>query len=633
MVKQVKAEVQSEPNLQRAVEKVREQVVANPKMDREVAQKVEQALKEAIQLQQIGQESIGRDRFNQALAKAEVELKQIETRQPAQATQVSQTDQETTEPRPSEVVKQVKAEVQNEPNLQRAVEKVREQVVSNPKMDREVAQKVEQALNATVQLQKIGQEPAGRAHLQQVLTKAEVELKQIEAHQTSQQSAQQSQNSQLRESIKQVREQIQTEPDIQKILQKVQDIVTNNKNVDPETTRNIERIANQANQLDQAGRERLTKMLQQVETTLSNQNQMQQKGQENVSSTIQKEQPIINNLQQQNSSMKNQEMAEQAKTNGIRPSESINNALKQLQREPNLEKALDQVRKEITSNPNIDLKIIAKAEKALNQATQLQDKGRELAARQQITKELTEVQQELAKTEPKINTEQKSLQEQIQYELNEQLQGLNIQSKDILVTKVTEKLAQATHDFRELKREITRNLDSVERVINTFKKNAYPQAKQMLETAISKLDNAILKSDMMLFTDMKTEKQLMNASSQLAEAKKLLAKGDHAEAGRIVNEVKTLIDKLIFKPSEQKIMHYVNKESMSLGNSTPTQQMLAQFSEAAHGTLNQEPSARQMYEMVRSLGLNHESDVANSLVFHKNDQFGQSQQEQQQHKT
>ncbi len=71
----------------------------------------------------------------------------------------------------------------------------------------------------------------------------------------------------------------------------------------------------------------------------------------------------------------------------------------------------------------------------------------------------------------------------------------------------------------------------MERVINTFKKNAYPQAKQMLETTISKLDNAILKSDMMLFTDMKTEKQLMNASTQLAEAKKLLAKGDHDRSG------------------------------------------------------------------------------------------------------
>ena len=107
------------------------------------------------------------------MAKAEVELKQIESRQPAQATQVSQTDQDTIESRPSEVVKQVKAEVQSEPNLQRAVEKVREQVVSNPKMDREVAQKVEQALKEATQLQKIGQEPAGRAQLQQALAKAE----------------------------------------------------------------------------------------------------------------------------------------------------------------------------------------------------------------------------------------------------------------------------------------------------------------------------------------------------------------------------------------------------------------------------------------------------------------------------
>ena len=92
IVKAARAEVQSEPNLQKAVEKVREQVVANPKMDREVAQKVEQALKEATQLQRVGQEPAGRDRVQQALAKAEVEFKQIETRQPAQPTQASQQD-------------------------------------------------------------------------------------------------------------------------------------------------------------------------------------------------------------------------------------------------------------------------------------------------------------------------------------------------------------------------------------------------------------------------------------------------------------------------------------------------------------------------------------------------------------
>ena len=124
-------------------------------MEREVAQKVEQVLKEVIQLQKIGQESIGRNRLDQALVKAEVELKQIETRQPAQVIQVTQTDQDAVESHPSEVVRQVRSEVQNEPNLQRAVEKVREQVVANPKMDREVAQKVEQTLKEATQLNKL----------------------------------------------------------------------------------------------------------------------------------------------------------------------------------------------------------------------------------------------------------------------------------------------------------------------------------------------------------------------------------------------------------------------------------------------------------------------------------------------
>ena len=49
----MKSEIQQEPNLEKAVEKVRDQVVNNPKIDREVAQKVDQAVKETVQLQQI----------------------------------------------------------------------------------------------------------------------------------------------------------------------------------------------------------------------------------------------------------------------------------------------------------------------------------------------------------------------------------------------------------------------------------------------------------------------------------------------------------------------------------------------------------------------------------------------------
>ena len=52
------------------VEKVQDQVVNNPKIDREVRLKVEQALKESISLQKVGHELAGRDRPQQALPKS-----------------------------------------------------------------------------------------------------------------------------------------------------------------------------------------------------------------------------------------------------------------------------------------------------------------------------------------------------------------------------------------------------------------------------------------------------------------------------------------------------------------------------------------------------------------------------------
>ena len=551
--------------------------------------------------------------FNKHLSKAEVELKQLESRQPAQQTQASNT----TEPRSSETVKNVRAEVQQEPNLQKAVEKVRDQVVNNQNVDREVAQKVEQALKETVSLQKVGQESVGRDRLQQALAKAEVELKSIESrHQTSPSQPVQTEGAtQDKENIKQLQSLIKTETDTTKIAQKVQDLITNNKSIDSETTQNLDRLAKQAHQLDQAGRQRLTNMLKQVESTL-------QQDSEQISSTNAKQTNVQPTQTQSTNGASESVTAKQPL-----PSESITKALKALQTEPNLEEAISKVRKELTSNPNIDLKTVNTTENSLNSAQQLLDKGREMAARQQLTNELKSVQQELIKTEPKMATESKAVQDSMQYDLNEQLQALGLQSKDILVTKVTQQLAQATHDFREIKREITRNLDQAERIINNFKQHAYPHTKLVLEETISKLDKAILKSDMMLFTDMRTEKQLLQASTQLAEAKKLLSQGNHAEASKIVHDVKNMMDKINFKPSQQKIIHYVKGESEALQHRSPTQQLLTKMSDTAYSA--SEPSPRAMYDMVRSLGLNHESDVANSLVFHKNDSASGQEQQQQ----
>ena len=301
-------------------------------------------------------------------------------------------------------------------------------------------------------------------------------------------------------------------------------------------------------------------------------------------------------------------------------------AIKLIQQEPHFTKVIEGIRNETNKISGLDPQIAQKLENTLSQAIQLKDQGRELAARQLLAKELTEIGKKLAKSEPQINPT--ASQEAVQYDMNEQLQALNLSSKDILVTRISQKLAQATADFRNLKRDLTRNLNQVEHSLNTFKNNGASQAKQVLEATITKLDHAILKSDMMLFTDMKTEKQLLQASSQLAEAKKLLAKGQHVEAGKIVHEMKNLIEKVVFQPSQQKIVHYVKGESLALNQSAPEQQLLTKMTQAASGTQNNpEPSARQMFEMVRTLGLNHESETAQSLVFQKNAQIEQSHEQ------
>ncbi|HHY74206.1 MAG TPA: hypothetical protein GX497_13485 [Bacillus bacterium] len=743
-VKQVKEEIQREADLQKVIDKVRDQVVNNPKVNQEVAEKIDKALTEARQLQQDGREPMGRERLTQALEQAEQELKQVEARQQqitkneqgqatqqqpkaeqgqqlqqpkveqqmqpqqdrrpteqqSKAEQLNQTQQavRTTDQSASETVKQVKEEIQREADLQKVIDKVREQVVNNPKVNREVAERVEKAVTEARQLQQIGREGMSRDHLIRAIDQAERDLRQIEAQQqipkaehgqqVQQSKVEQGQQMQLpaseatnqpaSEVIKQIKEAVQREANIQRAVEVVRNLIANNKNIDMEAIRPIEQIANQASQLDQAGRERIAKILEQVEDVIKQtevrapnlaqnqsqtQNQMENKGvsEQNQIETEAQNSKQVESLSKTQSDQQSQTKATQSAqtnndqlskiladmieqesptaTNKTGPSELIKEALKQIQKEPSLERALNQIRQEILSNPNLDLKMVEKVENAIDRSSQLLEKGRELGARQQITNALTEVEQELARTESEplqAADQQRANQDALikQFEQNVQFQTLPLESKNLLVTKVTQKLAQATHDFRELKREITRNLDTIERLANMYKKNAYPQAKQILETTINKLDNAILKSDMMLFTDMKTEKQLMQASSQLADAKKLLAKGNHAEAAKIVHDIKALMDKINFKPSDQKVMHYVSKESMNVEPKSAQRQMLNQFDETARSYVRQEPSARQMYETVRSLGLNHDSDLAKSLVFQKggNSQFnhGHGAQEQQQ---
>ena len=183
VVKNINVEVSKNPSLKQSIEKVKEQIVENQSMPKELSEKVKLALTTASSLAKQGRVTVGKEVLSQTLNGVQNTLEGIE----GKGNQQIKSDQNSKQIA-SEIVKNVKAEIQQEPNLQKAVEKVRDQVVNNPKIDREVAQKVEQALKETISLQKVGQELAGRDRLQQALTKAEVELKQIESRQPAQQT-------------------------------------------------------------------------------------------------------------------------------------------------------------------------------------------------------------------------------------------------------------------------------------------------------------------------------------------------------------------------------------------------------------------------------------------------------------
>ncbi|MEK4653538.1 hypothetical protein [Niallia sp. FSL W8-0954] len=578
---QTKDQIKQEPNLQKAIQTVKETIVNNPKMPPEVVKQVEQAVREATISQRLGQESAGREKLVQAITKAEQEVT-------AQQTKPISTDQSKAV---QDQLNQTKEQIKQEPNLQKAIQTVKETIINNPKMPPEVVKQVEQAVREATISQRLGQESAGREKLVQALTKAEQE---ITAQQTKPISTDQSKA--VQDQLNQTKDQIKQEPNLQKAIQTVKETITNNPKMPPEVVKQVEQILNQADQLNVASKERIKTALNQV-IDMDN-------------SKIPNEKSPV----QQNES--NREAARANATTQLQL-DSIKQAVKQIQKEPILEKALNDLKSELGKNENLSPDKKEKIEKAINTSLELSSKGREMASRQNISKALQEV--ETAIQQENKNYVEDSSPKQVEMEekrWDSQLQAMGISSKDILVTKISQKLAEATHEFRDIKREIYRNLDNAQKLMEKYKDSSIPQASKIIESTIAKLDQTILKSDLMLYADMRTEKRLLQASSQLAEAKKYLSNGNTAKATEIVSEVKKMVESIQYKPSEQKIVHYVSKNSALLEEVSPLKSLVKQSEDMGRNYIleGEEPSSRQMYEKIRSFGLNRESDVANKLV-------------------
>jgi hypothetical protein len=288
---------------------------------------------------------------------------------------------------------------------------------------------------------------------------------------------------------------------------------------------------------------------------------------------------------------------------------NLHSSLKDAQKEASLTKALDMVGKalaDFAGDQNF-----TQINNTFEKASQLADQGRELAARRMVADAVNQLEKEHPSLQK--SGEQLSLTEAEQYAINESLQSLSLQSKTLLVTEISKKLSQLAIDFKKVKQEITKSLDHVALMLD--KGGSKVNVNQTLDAAINKLDNAILKSNFMLYTDMLTEKKMLNASSRLAEARNLLAKGEVSQASLLVKEVKTTLDQIIYKPSNTRVQHFVTEQSLLNSSGTLEEQLAYGIKQAVRPMPDQEYSARQVFESLRRLGLTHENDAANTLVF------------------
>ncbi|MBU9714714.1 hypothetical protein [Evansella tamaricis] len=284
---------------------------------------------------------------------------------------------------------------------------------------------------------------------------------------------------------------------------------------------------------------------------------------------------------------------------------------RKVENEPDLRKTLDFFRSTLTTMANLPDKVHHELGQAIKQAEERLDQGRELKGRQIISsaiKDAMEGQLPLQRNVQLLN------QTEIQGYNDVKLQTVTGLSKDILVTEVTERLALATDEFKVFQRETSRQLGRIVILMEQLNTASTKTVKPMLETVIKQLDRALLKSDWLLHADMKTEKRMLEATSRLAEAKTFLGKGLTEEARQIVREVQQSLEKILFKPTSQKVMHLMTNMKEWGGRPTDVHRLSHQLDQTSKILLQQDGSPRQVYEGLRMMGLTRETELAQQLV-------------------
>jgi len=174
-----------------------------------------------------------------------------------------------------------------------------------------------------------------------------------------------------------------------------------------------------------------------------------------------------------------------------------------------------------------------------------------------------------------------------------------------VVESVTVKMQEVAESFKIAQKNM---LQTMEKALSEEKPLSTNQVKEVLSSVINKLDDVLMKSDVPLYTSMSMEKTLLKMSTNLQEARQLLAKGDIVGAKQVIKAVHGKLQAAIFKPSERKIQGFAQKQSdQFLQDKDQVQLQLQNYKQEG-------VSARNVLELFRSLGLNHEYEVSEKLA-------------------
>ncbi|MEK4564611.1 hypothetical protein MKX54_08085 [Alkalihalobacillus sp. FSL R5-0424] len=282
--------------------------------------------------------------------------------------------------------------------------------------------------------------------------------------------------------------------------------------------------------------------------------------------------------------------------------EQLQQLAQTIELEENPHKALESIKSDLQSQPVLEHDQVSRLIDQLEIASARLHTGRELAARTVLS---TAIETELSMLPNPID-QLPSEEVSNRFMQNEQI--VPMQSKQIAVTTVTDKMAQLTNEFKNFQQETIRTLRQIQVDLTTPQRSDTHASKNQLDSIIRKLDHSILRGEAMQFADMKTEKQLMLASSKLAEARQHLSAGRNQQAADIVANVQKQVEAITYKPSETKVVAESALQQLNHEQKKPQTTPLFHMEEAAAKA--KAGTARGAFEAVKQLGLNHEADFA-----------------------